>query len=326
MSFWTSLYISDGFVNTLEKKGTYSLDNQSANFELNARGAAWNLLLGLNYQLFIPPKTERKENQTQRKKNRLANKQIIIDPYRTLTQFTKRDRLALMVGSPLFFTQAPSTHTGAGNINVKSEPGIMIGLDYYRNYNSKWALHTGLRVGAADYIYSHQIEGESLQINSDLSATYHTPQIMLNVPVGVMRRFPINQKQAFQIEAGLNFYAFGSADVVYFQAEDPNFTSYDDVDLIVDYDINVKPLSATPYLQVGFGTLLKKGNMLQIDFLAQPSISRLMRTEYGFYNNRTQDPNPVGEGTFTSGNGAIALQVSYVFNNLKRQRRKNDLD
>jgi len=50
-----------------------------------------------------------------------------------------------------------------------------------------------------------------------------------------------------------------------------------------------------------------------------------MRTNYGFYNNRTQDPNPVGEGSFTSGNGAIALQMSYVFNNLKRQRRRNDL-
>jgi hypothetical protein len=327
LRFYAFYYFNKAFSDLAKAKGTYS-PNQVNRYEIESivRGNAINIGLGVQYGIYLPSYTERQSQRKKKRETKIFEKLNPLDPYRTLTQFTKQDRLALMVGSPLFFTQDPSTQTGAGSMSIASAPGLMIGLDYYQNYNAKWALHTGLRVGQMQAIYTHSIEGESIQIPVDLSATYPAWQWIFNVPIGIMRRFPISQKQAFHVETGLNLYTVYSDNMVYFQSENPEFNGRNNADLIVDYNSEAAVLSATPYLQVGFGTLLKKGNMLQIDFLAQPSISRLMRTEYGFYNNRTQDPNPVGEGTFTSGNGAIALQVSYVFNNLKRQRRKNDLD
>jgi hypothetical protein len=311
------------FTPIAEVRGTYTYEQQARDFKITSMGKNFNLALGLQYRFDLHNRSEciiAKANRTQAKQHRRLT--AVPDSLHSMTQFTAENRLALTLGSPLFFPRIDS-QGGKGEFDILASPGLTVGLDYYTHFNTKWAFHTGLRVGLQSFAYRYKASRADLNTLQDLRGTSATAQRMFQLPVGLLRRIPLNPQWVMNIEAGAQLYSFSNEGNNYYQStfQDQDFNQH--LNVYTNYEERSTPLNITPYLQVGVGKRLRNGCMLQADVSLQPGIATVMNGSYDFVPEGAT--KAIGSGSFSSKNGGINFQLSYVFNSLKRQIRKRKL-
>jgi hypothetical protein len=315
-NFFATQLWQNAFTPIVITRGKYTINGQSSDFSITSHGRARNFLVGVQYSFNLNDKEERAirhENRKFRRENRLA----IPDSLRNLTQFSKRAKWALVVSSQAYLARNTS-QPDSMRMRVGTAPGLVVGFDYSHQFNARWALAVGLRAGVQHYAYRYDIPARSAGLPQDFRNSSSAENGIVQVPISVNYRYAISARKFYNFGVGVhttfNFLQEEAVFVRPIDAENPV------VSVNFDYTRSPSP-NVSPYLSVGYGKMLAKGNVLKWDLIYNAG---LVKTFAGSYQIRQFDSNQlVGQGTFFGRDSFVGIQMSYIFNSLRRQIRKD---
>jgi hypothetical protein len=310
LNFFINQYWQNAFTPIAEKVGTYSMNGQDYDFKITAKGRASVLMIGLQYQFRLRDKdfvsyVPRRERVSP-----------VPDSARTWGQFFGRNRFALVLGSPLFLPRNQAA-SGEGAFKYLPAPGFMVGMDYDWHFNEKMSLRAGVRAGFQHYVYSYSIKGENIGREQNFTGSSSAENAWVSFPVQLQIRKILNRTQYLSAGMGISANFFIRDTIAYIQpkeAEFPNLTN-------TTHYFHAPNPSFSPTLSVGYGKMLRNGNVVEIGLRLQQGISKIMDGKYQFIHQTSG--NVVGEGRFMSRDSYAGIELSYHFNALRRQMRKN---
>jgi hypothetical protein len=315
-NFFYSRIWQNAFTPIAEFRGEYTIDSKTDYYTITSHGRARNFLVGMQYSFKLNDKEERAiryENRKFRRENHLA----IPDSLRNLTQFSKRAKWALVVSSQAYLARNTS-QPDSMRMRVGTAPGLVVGFDYSHQFNARWALAVGLRAGVQHYTYRYDIPARSAGLPQDFRNSSSVATAIAQIPLSINYRYAISARKFYNF--GVGMYATFNP----FPEEAVFVRPIDAVNPVVavsfDYRRTPNP-NISPYLSVGYGKMLAKGNVLKWDLIYNAG---LVKTFAGSYQIRQFDTNQlVGQGTFFGRDSFVGIQMSYIFNSLRRQIRKD---
>ncbi|MCU0444128.1 MAG: hypothetical protein MUE85_04365 [Microscillaceae bacterium] len=310
-AFYGTYMYSNAFTPITKTEGYYKIDNQRTDFEIVSRGRAWSTQIGLQYGINVYSSKDPLRPIRNRTKSTLP------DSLLTSRQAFKRSYWALSLLSPFFIPQNTGSR-GSGTAQLLAAPGGMLGVDYFYSLAPQWSLQAGMRAGLLQYVLRYSAPADSLRLANDFrgSTSTNTATAIFNLG-GVYRKF-VGKKAYWSSSVGLSFSFFDRDTANYYTLPKEDFRNASlQVFTLSD---NAPNPSISPYLKVGYGIMLPNGGLLQWDLWANIGLSKIMNGKYEFL--RENKSVVVGSGTFFGRDSFVGIQMSYIFNNIRRQMRK----
>ena len=210
---------------------------------------------------------------------------------------------------------------GPYKLGASNTLGVELGLNYYRNFNKKYTLVTGIHVGASGRTHKLSIRGNDFTppLGYDVQ---HGPQLTLmldpylSVPIWLQRNWVIKHNRRWYARAGINIRYF--PDEIYesnlFSVRRDNTQSIRVLEMDLEVFQNFKPW-VNYNIGGGHTWLLRNNNLLQVGLLANFSATELAAGEYFI----TVPGKPLSRGEYGSKMSYLGLSVNYIFTRVNRK-------
>lgn len=318
IDLFANVLFTNAFQELQLAKGWVEYQGQRYETSLSNQGKSLTLQLGLYRRFRWLTQEQRKEKREEK------SSQTKVPPqYVHLSNLFHRHTLSFVLGSPLFLAKTTQTW-GEGRLNLFPGPGLSFGFDHYWNDESHpWSWHLGARISYQHYLYRYRVGAAALAQEQDFKGMNSIWYITLNMPAGVIWRYPLSRRSILFAGGGVNVQFVPSGDSLRFKQPVLNdFKKNSIINIDTEY-ANGKFsafLSAAPTLRAGYGRMLRNGCMLMADLSYQQGFRKILQGEYSIYtpDGRSQ----LGGGKILARDSGFTFQLSYVFNSLKRQLRQ----
>lgn len=210
---------------------------------------------------------------------------------------------------------------GPYKLGASNTSGVELGLNYYRNFNKKYTLVTGIHAGASGRTHKLFIRGNDFTppLSYDVE---HGPQLTrifdlyLSVPVWLQRNWVVKHNRWWYARAGINIRYFPD------EISESSFFSIlgDNIQRIRVLEIDLEIFqNFTPWVNYNIGGghtwLLRNNNLLQVGLLANFSATELAAGEYFI----TVPGKPLSRGEYGSKMSYLGLSLNYIFTRVNRK-------
>lgn len=201
-----------------------------------------------------------------------------------------------------------------GNLNFFASQGGFVGGSLVINPFPNLGLEVGANLSLQNFRYEINLNAAEFGLANDFNRSQSIPEIYLEVPLAVVPRIAISDKNWLFARLGMTMSWYSPLDVDFNLSSNP-------IDPSQSKDLGLIEMTfhgENPYFAglagIGFQHLTKSKNLMGFNLNANLGLSNVLEGTYTIWDNEVS----VGSGNFYSKGSYISLKFTYTFTGVKK--------
>jgi hypothetical protein len=205
-----------------------------------------------------------------------------------------------------------------GKLNLSASHGGFVGGTLMINPFTNLGLEIGTNLSVQNFRYEVNLNASEFSLTNDFSRNQSIPEVYMEVPLTIIPRIAINEKNWIFARLGMTISWYAPLDIDFNLSTNPTNTSQgENLGLIEMTFYGDNPYFAG-FTGIGFQHLTKNKNLMGFSLNANYGLTNIMEGTYTIWD----DEVTVGSGIFYSNGSYLALQFSYTFTGMKKMEEE----
>jgi hypothetical protein len=201
-----------------------------------------------------------------------------------------------------------------GNFNFFASHGGFVGGSLTINPFTNLGLEIGTNLSLQNFRYEVNLNAAEFGLANDFNRSQSIPEIYLEVPLAIVPRIAISDKNWLFARLGMTMSWYAPLDVDFNLSSNPTDPSQGENLGLIEMTFYGKNPYFAGLAGIGFQHLTKNKNLMGFSLNANFGLSNILEGTYTIWDNEVT----VGSGSFYSNGSYIALQFAYTFTGVKK--------